>query len=167
MDLVEAFYKRDKARLEALQNEHHTTLMADGNVGLVKQCHTQLVRNQVAHLSRMYSVVSLSKLAQLLQIPSAEEATKILCQSGVLCDVQEDGMVVFADTTSSNNDNALSTLSSSLVDLTEWMQLLDKVQKLDVGIATTAKYHSLVRKESSGGGDAKAVAAGPRGVEDF
>jgi hypothetical protein len=167
MELVEAFYKRDKAKMEALQTEHRTILLADGNDGLVMQCHSQLVRNQVAHLSKMYSVVSLSKLAQLLQISKVEEVTTILCQSGVLCEIQEDGMVVFADTTNSTTSTTTTTTTSNdHVDLTEWMQLLDKVQKLDVGIATTAKYHSLMRKESSGGGDAKA-AAGPRGVEDF
>lgn len=159
MDISDAFYERDKAKLEELQTEYHDILAADGNVGLVQQCHTQLVRNQVAHLSKMYSVVPLKKLAELLKIPD-DQVTKILCQSAVLCEVQADGMVVFADPRA--NEKPRST-----VDIMEWMHLLDKVQELDIGIATTARYHSLVRKESSNSGDTKAVVAGPRGVEDF
>jgi hypothetical protein len=164
MDLVEAFNQRDKRKVEALQQEHETTFQTDGNYGLIQQCHTQLVRNQVLHLAKLYSVVSLSKLTELLELTSIEQVTTILCQSEVACDIQEDGMVVFLE-----NSTTDDTSSTSLVDITEWMQLLEKVQRLDVNIATSAKYHSLVRKESSSSEAAKAaaVSSGPRGVEDF
>jgi hypothetical protein len=49
-----------EAKLESLQAQHAKQLMADGNLALVHQCHTQLVTNQVQHLSRMYSVASVS-----------------------------------------------------------------------------------------------------------
>jgi hypothetical protein len=163
MDIVEAFFKHDKIKLESLQTQHAKQLVADGNLGLVHQCHTQLVTNQVQHLSRMYSVVSVTKVAEVLAMDPANVPT-LLCQCQVPCELQDDGMVVFtASDTASEESN-----SSSLVDLGEWMHLLEKVQRLDVAISTSTKYHSLVRKENSNSADSKqAAASGPRGVDDF
>jgi hypothetical protein len=158
MDLSKAFYARDKAAMEKLEREHMTTITHDGNLGLMHQCQTRLVACQVAHLARMYSVVPLSKLAASLQVEESK-VTSILCQSKVPCQIlQENGMVSFEQDSSSSSHN--TGLSS---DISEWMQLMEKIQKLDVSIATSTKYHALARKDSS---DKAGAAAGPRGVED-
>jgi hypothetical protein len=174
MDIAAAFHKRDKSSLEALMVEQKAALESDGNTGLVQQCHTQLINNQVRHISKMYSVISVTKAASLLGIDpisgnaaASQQVVVLLCQSGVPCEIQEDGMIVFGDVQESS-----TTSTSSLVDLAEWMTLLEKVQRLDVNILTSARYQSLVRKEMvSGSGDSKAAAAalnaGPRGVDDI
>lgn len=174
MDIVDAFYKRDKTRLESLIVEQNATLQSDGNFGLVQQCHTQLINNQVRHISKMYSVVSVSKAATLLGIDSSvsgdaasQQVVALLCRSGVPCEVHEDGMIIFGNDDDQENS---TTVTSSLVDLAEWMTLLEKVQRLDVNILTSARYQTLVRKELVSGGAAKAAAAlsaGPRGVDDI
>ena len=158
MDLAEAFYSRDRTKFEAIQAEQTITFNADGNFGLIKQCHSQLLHKQLEHFSKLYSVVPLTKLADLLTI-SVDQVARTLCQSQVLCEIQDDGMVVFSESTTSS--------PAPTVDLLEWMHLLERVRNLDVDIVTTAKYHSLLRKESSSGDTTKTVAAGPRGVEDF
>jgi hypothetical protein len=174
MDITAEFYKRDKSRLEALMVEQKDTLQSDGNTGLVQQCHTQLINNQVRHLSKMYSVLSITKAASLLGIDpisgdagaNSQQVVALLCQSGVLCEVQDDGMIVFGDAVVQGDRSTTGAASTPLVDLAEWMTLLEKVQRLDVNILTSARYQSLVRKEMGGsGGDAKA--AGPRGVDDI
>jgi hypothetical protein len=158
MDLSKAFYANDKAALEKVEREHMTTITHDGNLGLMHQCQTRLVACQVAHLARMYSVVPLSKLAASLRVEESK-VTSILCHSKVPCQIlQESGMVSFEQDSSSSSHNM--DLSS---DISEWMQLMEKIQKLDVAIATSPKYHSLARKDLS---DKAGAAAGPRGVED-
>ena len=159
MDLSKAFHARDKAAMEKLEREHMTTLTYDGNLGLMHQCQTRLVACQVAHLARMYSVVPLSKLAASLQVEESK-VTSILCQSKVPCQIlPENGMVSFEQ--ESNSSSSQNTGLSS--DISEWMQLMEKIQKLDVAIATSPKYHSLARKDAS---DKAGAGGGPRGVED-
>lgn len=171
MDITQAFYKRDKAKLELLMRKHSSTFQGDGNTGLLEQCHTRLIRNQVRHLSKMYSVVSVTKAANLLGITNAsaddvsQQVAALLLQSGVVCDLQEDEMIVFHD-----EEEQEDMSRTPLVDLSEWMSLLENIQRMDVNILTSARYQSLMRKPSSSGGDAKtaaaAAASGPRGVDE-
>lgn len=169
MDVADAFYKRDMFKLDSLIAKHSFTLESDGNTGLVQQCHTQLIHNQVRHLSRMYSVVSVTKAASVLGIiangsetaTTSQQVAALLLQSGVTCEIQDDGMIVF------HEDDATSS-SQSLVDLHEWMSLLEKIQRLDVGIMTSPRYLSLMRKEAASGDSKPAApgAGGPRGVDE-
>lgn len=174
MDLAAEFRRRNKSEVQSLIVKHKETYEEDGNFGLVQQCLTQLIHNQVRHISKMYSVVSLTKAASLLGISNtSDEATReqvatLLFQSGVPCEIQEDGMIVFYD---SEDD---SVALSSLVDLAEWMALIDRVQRLDVNILTSPRYQNLIRKEVSTGtassGEAKAATAmssGSRGVDNL
>ncbi len=172
MNIAVAFYGRKRSKLQALMEEHKSTIEGDGNCGLLQQCLTQLINNQVRHISRMYSVVSISKAATLLGISGvSDDATNqhvaaLLCQSGIPCEIQEDGMIVFSDLSDQ------STETSSLMELTEWMALIEKVQRLDVSILTTPRYQSLIRKDVSIGasGEGKVpntMSSGPRGVDDL
>jgi hypothetical protein len=162
MDLLDAFHKRDKVNFEFLMSSQEMILREDGNVGLVQQCLTQLVRNQVLHLSDMYSVVPVSKVATLLGLSDDSTVPTVLLESKVPCQIQDDGMVTFEDTTIGNS--SVDT-PPSMVDMAEWMQLIEKVQNLDVAIVTNPKYYALMQKESAS--RKEAAAAGPRGVEDF
>lgn len=157
MSLVEAFSARSKTKFEAILKEKAATLAEDHNMGLVRQCLTQLVRNQVIHLSTMYSVVPVSKVVSILGLANEAKVATLLLDSKVACQIQEDGMVVFED---------MDQKDPPLVDFAEWMELLEKVQQLDIAMVTSPKYHVLLQKENASRKDAPAVGGGPRGVED-
>lgn len=159
MDLVDAFFKRDKEQYQSLVTRHESVLREDGNAGLTNQCLTQLVRNQVLHLSNMYSVVPASKVASLLGLSDENAVPAVLIESNVPCQIQDDGMVSFQDTTASDP-------APSVVDMAEWMQLIEKVQNLDVAIVTSPKYYALMQKEHATRIE-QLGKPGPRGVEDF
>jgi hypothetical protein len=164
MDLLDTFYKRDKVNFQFLMTSQETILREDGNFGLVQQCLTQLVRNQVLHLSNMYSVVPVSKVATLLGLSDESTVPTVLLESKVPCQIQDDGMVTFQDQDTTTSSSSVNT-PPSMVDMAEWMQLIEKVQKLDVAIVTNPKYYALIQKDSAS--RKEAAAAGPRGVEDF
>lgn len=162
MDLTEAFYKREKEAFQNLVERHQAVLAEDGNLGLLQQCLQQLVRNQVLHLSKMYSVAPLSKVAAILKLNEESMVPAVLLESKVPCQIQDDGMVVFQD-----EESATNTVES-VVDMTEWMQLIDKVQRVDVRILTSPRYYALVQKEKSAAGKKKdEFSRGPRGVDDI
>lgn len=169
--IANAFYTREKAKLEALVEENQLTLKSDGNMGLVQLCHTQLVHNQVRHLSKIYSVISCEKLAALLSTTppdtssTQQHVSSLLVQSGVSCEIHEDGMIEFGEPI---------TVAEPLTDLADWISLQEEVQRLGVDVLTSTRYQSLIKKEtvSSGGnptGEALAgvAAARPRGVDDL
>jgi hypothetical protein len=177
MDVSKAFYTRNQDTMKELEEHYQQTFLEDGNVGLVRQCQTKLIHMQVAHVARVYSVVPLTKLAEiLLPAPtfssSTEEeriqrVTRILCQAQIPCDIQDDGMVEFPSTEDEDDyddDFEDDRPSLSLSDLSEWMSLMEKVQKLDVAIVTNSKYHAVLRKDA---GELSAASVGPRGVEDL
>ena len=162
MDLTEAFYKREKETFQNLVERHKAVLAEDGNLGLLQQCLQQLVRNQVLHLSKMYSVVPASKIATLLKLNEESMVPAVLLESKVPCQIQDDGMVVFQD------EDAATDPVEPVVDMSEWMQLIEKVQRVDVKILTSPRYYSLVQKEQSSAGKKKdELSVGPRGVDDF
>mmetsp|Transcript_28536 Transcript_28536/g.69164 ORF Transcript_28536/g.69164 Transcript_28536/m.69164 type:complete len:487 (+) Transcript_28536:362-1822(+) len=158
MSLVDAFAQRDKTKFEDVIKDKEATFTEDRNMGLVHQCLTQLIHNQVVHLSNMYSVVPVSKVVSILGLENESQVPNILLESKVPCQIQEDGMVVFED--------IVTQKDPSLVDFAEWMELLEKVQQLDISMVTSAKYHALLQKENANRKDAPAV-GGPRGVEDL
>ena len=171
MNISSAFCARDKARLESLIATNEMTLKGDGNLGLAQQCLTQLVHNQVRHISKMYSVVPLAKMATILGISSGDavqqQVAALLFQSGVACEMQESGMIEFGE----SMDEAAGT--ESLVQLADWICLLETVQRLDVDFLTSPRYQSLVTMDASsiigGVGEKKSVPSGngPRGVDDL
>ena len=158
MEFAESFYKSEKETFQNLMESHQAAILEDGNLGLLQQCLSQLVRNQVIQLSRMYSVVPISKVASLLKITDESLVPTVLLESKVPCQIQGDGMVVFQDDDSTDS-------SQALVDMAEWMHIIEKVQKLDVAVMTSPRYHALVQKEVSG--KKEGISGGPRGVEDI
>ncbi|CAJ1945233.1 unnamed protein product [Cylindrotheca closterium] len=159
MSLVDAFGQRDKAKFMSIMQEKEAMFTEDRNMGLVHQCLSQLVRNQVVHLSNIYSVVPVSKVVSILGLENESQVPTILLESKVPCQIQPDGMVVF-------DDNIVAEKNPSLVDFAEWMELLEKVQQLDISMLTSAKYHALLQKENANRKDAPGV-GGPQGVEDL
>jgi hypothetical protein len=156
MDIAAALYKREKSKLEALQLQHEAIIQSDGNTGLVGQVHTQLTINQIYHMANIYSAIPVSKCAESLRIPEAQVPSE-LRRSQIVCEIVDGNMVVFGDQ---------PTPAPSSVDMSEWIQLLETVQRLDVGITTSTKYHALTRKDVIPD-TATDRAQGPRGVDEF
>jgi hypothetical protein len=163
--------------IQALIQSHEGLLKADGNYGLAQDCLRCAEEIQVWKDSQLFSVVPVAQLGQRWKVP-LEQVPQRLIDSKLPCRIEEDGMVVF-DTGAGecNNDSAAGASSSSSVwmDLSDWMQLLERMQQLDANISTSSKYQSIVRQEDKGGigpgggltALAGAASLGPRGVEDF
>jgi hypothetical protein len=171
--------------VQSLILHHEDLLKSDGNYGLAKECLKHVRKIQVWQASQLFSVVSVVQLAQRWSIPP-EQVPQRLVDSTIPCRLEDDGMVVFAmDGVKSGESNSIyfsgshsglpqpineSPTTSSWIDLSEWMLLLERMQRLDVSISTNPKYLGLMRKEERSGGsagDATAAMAGPQGVEDF
>ena len=135
MDLVQAFVSGDRASFQTTMNQHTTLLETDGNFGLVRQCETTMIHRQVYQLSRMYSVLPVTKVAAKLNM-NVEAVTTLLQQlsldktmmmmmsgsggstkksSRALWPnimVEEDGMVVFDfDSPTSSRSSTISSSS--------------------------------------------------------
>ncbi|KAL3944739.1 MAG: hypothetical protein SGBAC_001158 [Bacillariaceae sp.] len=164
MSLTDAFGQREKTKFEAVMKEKEATFKEDRNMGLVHQCLTQLIRNQVIHLSNMYSVVPMSKVVSILGLEQESQVPAVLLESKVPCQIQDDDMVVFDD---GDNNDATTSRDPSLVDFAEWMELLEKVQLLDISLVTSPKYHLLLQKENNTNRKDAPAMGGPRGVEDL
>ncbi|KAL3920790.1 MAG: hypothetical protein SGILL_003079 [Bacillariaceae sp.] len=154
----------------SLIQTNEAVLRNDGNYGLAQQCLQHVRNNQVYEASQLFSTVSVAQLAQRWTI-APEQVPQRLMDSKVPCHVEDDGMVVFAASAPSNDNSGLPPPSnhhdSALwVDLSEWMQLLERLQHLEMSITTSSKYHAY-KEMDKGGSGGKSEAMGPRGVEDF
>lgn len=158
-EIAEVFKSRSKEEFVSLLENRQSILEADGNLGLAQQCLKQLVSNQVRHIAKIYATISIPKMASRLGMDPSQpnimsEVFILLRDSGVSCELEEDGTtIVFHDTVSGSSSN-------EMVDLNEWMVLLDKVQRLDVNLLTSSRYQSLNKTKAS-------APSGPRGVEDI
>jgi hypothetical protein len=159
MELVQAFCKVDRKAFERLVWEHSSLFTNDGNVGIVAQCQSELIRRQVFQLSRIYSTIPLEQLSAELELPTEQVQTLLLQISidKVWAIQMEEGMVVFPKLTEQST-------AEDGQDLEELVHLTKTVQKLDVNIAASSKYQAFVRRENNAkNSEGKGV---PRGVED-
>jgi len=165
LEITTAFFARDGAKLKSLMTEHELTLRKDGNLGLTQDCLTKLTHDRVRRLSKMYSVVSLVKLATILGIPSGkameEEVTALLIQSGVPCEIHEDGMIEFPEIVEEAAGPA------SLLELSKWMSLLETVQRLDFDFWTNPSYQSLAKKDATSTAAGALGSLGALGVDEL
>ena len=158
-EVFKAFHDRDREKLESLERKHVEVWTQDGTLGLLRQCHSHLIKCQVLHLAHIYSVVPLSKLASALKVDGGEtQVTRILLQTNVPCEIDATGMVTFL---------SKPQKPATLEEIPEWMNLLEMVQKLDVSIGTNPRYLSLIKKEAATASGDSAAASGPRGVDDL
>lgn len=152
MELVHAFKTGDRVKFTTIQRENRNVFEADGNLGIVNRCETELLYQHIFHLSRIYSVIALPHLASSLQLPALDVQDLLfhLSVEGRLdARVEDDGWVVFEEPPLSNQEGDLSL--QQLVELTE------RIQKLDATVATSPRHQSAVKGSR---------ALGPRGVED-
>jgi hypothetical protein len=169
VSLVRAFEAVDRAAFSKIVRDHERIFEQDGNLGLLQFCHTALLRRHVASLSSIYSVLPLTKLAELLQIEQAQ-VRRLLLQLSVDAawpvEIRDDSFVVFscplplAD--SNTNDD---TAASSGVETTNTvLQLSSMMKSLDVTIASSSKYVALARKDSKNSNKNRDNASPARGV---
>ena len=162
----------DRQTVETLVRTHESTLTADGNLEMVRECVRRVREIEVITASELFTVTSITILARRWNV-SPEEVSQQLSDAIeiVPCRVEEDGTVVFL------NEDISCANNQSLGDLTEWMKLLEHMQELDVDLSSSSKYNALIRKEENSGGSGSGsgtmisemipAAAGPQGVEDF
>jgi hypothetical protein len=169
--------------VKTLIETHETLLKSDGNYGLAQECMRRVQQNLVWEASQLFSVVSVEQLSLRWTIDQ-EQISRILLESQVPCRIEDDGMVVFGleDLNGSETNTSIGVPnglppphnhppSDSLwTDLSEWMQLLERLQYLDTIISTSSKFQSLTKKEEKGGGDSgesSIMSMVPRAVQDF
>ena len=160
--IVQAFVDMDKAGLATKLEDHKTLLMQDGNWGLAHQVASELPCRQLYSWSRVYSSISLTELAQLLNV-SAGELERLLVQVSIAKQwpIQVDGRMV-----SFPRQKPLVNASGSTMQMEELVALAKLVQKMDVTLSSSSKFLSLARKEGMTEGKG-GVPSGPRGVEDI
>jgi hypothetical protein len=170
--------------VKTLIDSHESLLKADGNYGLAQQCFKQAQQNLVWETSELFSVVSVTQLARRWAI-TPEQVPQRLLESKVPCRLEDDGMVVFGleDSNASESrpsdgshsglpqPNSRPPVDASWADLSQWMQLLERLQQLDTYITTSPKYHALTKKDEKGGsrdaGESSVMELLPRAVQDL
>eukprot|EP00531_Pseudo-nitzschia_arenysensis_P017862 CAMPEP_0116144274 /NCGR_PEP_ID=MMETSP0329-20121206/15920_1 /TAXON_ID=697910 /ORGANISM="Pseudo-nitzschia arenysensis, Strain B593" /LENGTH=604 /DNA_ID=CAMNT_0003639697 /DNA_START=187 /DNA_END=2001 /DNA_ORIENTATION=+ len=150
----------DRNTAESLVRIHGGVLAADGNMEMAQNCLRRVQELQVRKASTVFSVTSIHMLARRWKV-TPDEASRQLSdavESGVVpCRVEGDGTVVFLASTGSTTKNTLS-------DLTAWIKLLERLQRMDVDLSISSKYNTSKRKDDKG----EAIGTtGPRGVEEF
>lgn len=156
----------DRTTAESLVRLHESVLAADGNMGMAQNCLRRVKELQVRTASKMFSVTSIQILARRWNV-TPEEASQQLSdamESGAVpCRLEEDGTVVFI----SPNDSVSNSSSENWADLTGWMKLLERMQRIDVDLSISSKYNAVKRKEDKGMIGDMIGTVGPRGVEEF
>ncbi len=153
----------DRNTAEALVRIHEGALAADGNMEMARNCLRRVRELQVRIASTMFSVTSIHILARRWKVTPQEASRQLsdAAESGVVsCRIEEDGTVVFLPSTGSATSNALS-------DLTPWIKLLERMQRMDVDLSISSKYSSTKRKDDKGMAGEAIGTTGPRGVEEF
>jgi hypothetical protein len=161
--LAKDFVNVDRAAFARLVDENKTVFVEDGNLGMVQQCQQALIRRHVYQLSSIYSVIPLQQLAGMLQV-EVDAARCLLLQLAVdhawEIDIQEtDAGTAIVTLPPFPNTN----VDESTADM---MQLAFMVRELDVTVAASSKFISLVRKENSKYGREKSSKAAPKEVEN-
>jgi len=156
----------DRTSAESLVRAHESILAADGNMDMAQNCLRRVKELQVQTASKMFSVTSIQILARRWKV-TPEEASQQLSDAmelGVVpCRVEEDGTVVFL----SSKDSARNNTSTNWADLTGWIKLLERMQRMDVNLSISSKYNAVMRKEDTGMIGDMVESTGPRGVEEF
>ena len=184
VQLVRAFCAVRRDQLETLVQQQQQQWQADGNLEWVRLCQAALLRRRLYQIASIYSVISWSKLAQLLELPATQEQVQSLlwqvsAQHAWAIRMSNDSddndidsiMVEFpprptTHQTEDHHHNASRTLAvveDDDITFHNVAQLAQLMRHLDVQIATSSKYASAQQRQAR---SSKAAPRGPRGVED-
>ena len=161
IQLANAYNNVDRVAFEKLQRDHETTLAEDQNTGLVFQCSARLIRRHVFLLSSIYSVISLTQLAELLQLDEIHLQRlllKISMDKVWPIEMRVDGATTFVVFPPRTENVAFDT--------NQLVQLSYLIRNLDTSVASSSKYTSMLRKDGNRK-NRESSPAGPRGVEDI
>lgn len=161
--LAKDFVSVDRAAFSRTVEENRNVFVEDGNLGMVQQCQQALIRRQICQLSSFYSVISLQRLAEMLNMDEGVIKClllKLAVDHAWEIGIQEtdQGTIVTLPPFSAND------AASSASDM---MELALLVRDLDVSIATSSKYASIVQKENNKHGREKSSRHFAKGIEDF
>jgi len=167
-DFVTAFTRLDRTALENVLQDHEGLFVGDGNMGIVQQCVSEFRKRQVYYYSRVYSVLSLEDLSNFMQLPMPELQTLLMqlsMEKVWAIQIDKNGLVHFPRLVE------LPPVGTEEVQTQQLMEVSRMVQKLDLAVAASPKYISIVKNISasnaSAGAHAIAKALGPRGVEEI
>jgi hypothetical protein len=161
--LAKDFVNVDRTAFTRLVDENQNVFVEDGNLGMVQQCQHALIRRHVYQLSSIYSVIPLEQLAGMLQVKV--DAARCLLLKLAVDHAWEIGI---QEMDAGTAIVTLPPLPFTNVDesTSDMMQLAYMVRDLDVSIATSNKYISIVRKENSKHGREKSSKPAPKEVDN-
>jgi len=180
-EFVRAFTRLDRAALDSALREHSELFTEDGNMGLVQQCVADFSKRLVYHYSRIYATIALTDLSNLLQLAVPEVETLLTRVSMELAwSIRvENGLVSFPPLPVGVPPPPIGT-TNQISHEAQLVELSNMVKKLDLAVAASPKYLSVLKSAAGGslGGSAKKsapgggmiaaiAAAGPRGVDDI
>ena len=161
--LARDFVNVDRTAFSLIVEEDSNVFVEDGNLGMVHQCQQALIRRQIYQLSSFYSVIPLRRLAEMLNME--EDTTKCLLLKLAVDHAWEIGI----QETDQGTIVTLPPFSANDVagSASDMMELALLVRDLDVSIASSSKYASIVRKENSKHSREKSSKPFPKGIEEF
>ncbi|VEU41096.1 unnamed protein product [Pseudo-nitzschia multistriata] len=141
----------DRATVEDLLGRFASQLEADGNLGMARNCLSRARELQARKASAVFSVATLPVLARRWGVSpeAAREQLEEASETGAVPSrVDADGRVSFSPACALANQGRSG---STGVGLHEWIKLLEHLQKLNVDLSTSPRYHSLKEKEGRPG----------------
>jgi hypothetical protein len=183
-DLVQAFIDVDRSAFDSLVRECSDLFLRDGNMELIRQVDRILWRRQLYVVGSIFSDLSMQQLSAELEL-SMEHV------SGLLTDVNNSKRwpIVVTNVGGSGDGDTIVSFpklppstpcdfddkNTAVTEITQELETFSNlVRRLDVSLATSAKYTSMLRRDNgnpnvTGIGnflDDEMDDKGPRGVED-
>ena len=133
-DLANAYVTSKPDELQKIITRHTDTYNSDKNMGLVKQCLTTLYRKNIQRLTKTFLTLSLSDMANRVQLASARDAERhvlhMIEDGEIFASInQKDGMVKFHDNPERYNNPAMMARLDEQME--RCMKLNDKLRSRD------------------------------------
>lgn len=182
-DLVQAFIDVDRSAFDSILRECGEAILRDGNMGLIRQVDRILWRRQLYVVGSIFSALSMQQLSAELEL-SIEQLPNLLTDVSNSkrwpIDVTNNGsgdgdMIVSFPKLPPSTPCDFDDDNTAVTEITKDLETFSKlVQRLDVQLATSAKYVAMLRRENGNPNvtgksnflDDEMDDKGPRGVED-
>lgn len=138
----------EKLRRSVQQNANH--FETDENMGLIKQCLTQVHRRNIQRLTKTFLTLALKDVADHVGLSSEQEAEQYILNmiddGEIFATInQKDGMVVFQD--NPENYESMAVFQKLQEDMSVCTSLIDILKKLDVDTSVETKIHSKITSD--------------------
>ncbi|KAK2156684.1 hypothetical protein LSH36_207g03003 [Paralvinella palmiformis] len=142
-DLALAYTSNSPTELQRVVTKHTETFSRDKNLGLVKQCVISLFKNNIQRLTKTFMTLSLTDMANRVQLADAAEAEKYVLymieDHEIFATINKrDGMVQFHDNPEKYNN--VSMLIKLDQEIQKCIQLNEKLKEMDREITVNPQY---------------------------